>query len=112
MVDRLPAHVEISGLIRHAESIGGTAAVLRKGDSDRGSILLFISERGKIRACIERQLGLDGYQWQTAGPSQLSDSRELAEFVDRRSRFDPDLWLIELDIADPERFIAELGNKG
>ena len=29
------------------------------------------------------------------------------DFLAKRTRFDPDLWAIELDIADPERFIAE-----
>jgi hypothetical protein len=29
------------------------------------------------------------------------------DFVRRRARFDEDLWAIELDIAEPERFIAE-----
>jgi hypothetical protein len=31
----------------------------------------------------------------------------LAEFLERRVKFDSDSWLIELDIAQPERFIAE-----
>jgi hypothetical protein len=31
----------------------------------------------------------------------------VARFVDGRARFDEDLWVIELDIATPERFIAE-----
>jgi hypothetical protein len=30
-----------------------------------------------------------------------------SEFVASRERFDTDFWLIELDIAEPERFIAE-----
>ena len=32
---------------------------------------------------------------------------EIADFLARRARFDEDLWAIELDIADAERFIAE-----
>jgi hypothetical protein len=31
----------------------------------------------------------------------------LAEFLQKRASFDEDLWIIELDIAHPERFIAE-----
>ena len=29
----------------------------------------------------------------------------------KRVRFDEDLWLIELDVAEPERFIVETGLK-
>ncbi len=36
---------------------------------------------------------------------------EIADFLARRTRFDDDLWAIELDIADPERFIAETTSK-
>jgi hypothetical protein len=36
----------------------------------------------------------------------------LADWSQKRVRFDEDLWLIELDIADPERFIAETTAKG
>ena len=31
----------------------------------------------------------------------------LDEFLRKRARFDEDSWVVELDIADPERFIAE-----
>jgi hypothetical protein len=31
----------------------------------------------------------------------------LADFLERRVKFDSDSWIIELDIAQPERFIAE-----
>jgi hypothetical protein len=64
--------------------------------------------RGGYVACLERSLAADGrYRWGTAGPGESATDEALAEFLAKRLRFDPDLWLIELDIADPERFIAE-----
>ena len=92
---------------------GGFATVLQKGDPDRGSLLLFVSNRGLHRACLERVLHADGsYRWQLAGPAESSSSTEIADFLARRARFDEDLWAIELDIADPERFIAETPSVG
>jgi len=59
-------------------------------------------------ACLERVLKLDGsYGWQPAGPAESASSAEIADFLAKRTRFDEDIWAIELDIADPERFIAE-----
>ena len=53
-------------------------------------------------------LAADGsYRWQVVGPSDSASSAEIADFLARRARFDEDLWAIELDIADAERFIAE-----
>ena len=87
---------------------GGFGTILRKGDEERGTLLLFITSRGKQEACLERILNLDGsYRWETVGPTESQSSAEIADFLARRARFDGDLWAIELDIADAERFIAE-----
>jgi len=81
---------------------------MRKGDAERGSLLLFVSSRGVHFATLERILNLDGsYGWQRVGPGESAGSAEIADFLARRTRFDEDIWAIELDIADPERFIAE-----
>jgi hypothetical protein len=111
--DRLPAHLEAAGILRRAEAAGDFATVLRKGDPDRGSLLLVVSSRGRHVACIERVLSLEGgYLWQLAGPADSAGSVEIAEFLAKRARFDEDYWAIELDIADPERFIAETTASG
>ena len=81
---------------------------MKRGDEDRGSLLLFVSSRGNHVACLERVLGMEGsYRWEPVGPGESAGSREIADFLARRARFDEDLWAIELDIADAERFIAE-----
>jgi hypothetical protein len=108
MTERLPAHVEAASLIRRAESQGGFAAVLRKGDPDRGALTLIVRERGELRGFLERELGSAfAYVWsfKPLDPSAPGDS--VADLVAAKERFDPDFWLIELDIAEPERFIAE-----
>ena len=86
---------------------------MKKGDPERGSLLLFVSSRGRHVACLERVLNLEGsYQWQAVGPADSASSIEIADFLARRERFDDDLWAIELDIAEPERFIAETTRSG
>jgi hypothetical protein len=110
---RLTASVEAAALLRRAESEGGFAAILHKGDAERGSLLIVVRSRGAYVACLERALGLDGkYRWQAAGPASSGNDDEVAQFLARRTGFDPDLWLIELDIAQPERFIAETTSAG
>ena len=110
---RLPSGLEAAAIIRRAEVDGNFATVVRKGDPDRGAILLIVSRRGAHFGCLERVLSIDGeYRWQRAGPDDSAGSAELADFLARRARFDDDLWVIELDIADPERFIAETTASG
>jgi len=108
MNDRLPTAVEVSGIVRRAEALGEFAAILRKGDPDRGSLILMISSRGHHVTCLERLLAPSGqYIWQRSGPAESAGSAEIRDFLAKRARFDEDLWAVELDIADPERFIAE-----
>lgn len=105
---RLPASVEAAGLVRRAESSGDFAAIIKRGDPDRGALLLVVASRGRHVACLERMLALDGgYQWHRVGPSESAGSGEISDFLAKRTRFDADFWAIELDIAEPERFIAE-----
>lgn len=111
---RLNAGVEASALIRRAEAQGGFAAVLRPGDSERGSILLVISSRGEHVACLQRQLQLSSgnYSWNRVGPERSASSAEIQAFLVGQARFDPDCWQIELDIPQAERFIAETSASG
>jgi hypothetical protein len=105
---RLPTHLEAGAILRRAESNGDFATVLRKGDKERGSLILVIGSRGRHFACLERILDLDGnYQWRRAGPPESAEAQEVSSFLAQRARFDEDSWLIELDVAAPERFTAE-----
>jgi hypothetical protein len=100
--------VEVAAILRRATSAGDFATIIKKGDPDRGSLLVLVASRGRHVACLERVLSLDGtYRWQAVGPPDSASSPDLAAFVAKRARFDEDVWAIELDIAEPERFIAE-----
>ena len=107
MSERLPAHLEAAGFRRLAEAEGGMAMVLAKGDADRGAILLMVLERGVFDTLLERQLDAAGnYAWRVVGPERGAQTAEISDFCARRRRSDPDLWLIELDVPDAERFIV------
>ena len=110
---RLPPRLEVPALVRRAEAQGGFATVLNKGDPEGGAVLLVVTSRGRHIACLDRILGTSGsYEWRPAGPGESAESGEVASFLAKRRQFDPDLWLIELDIAEPERFIAETTSEG
>lgn len=109
MSERLPAHVEVAAVMRRAEAEGGFATLLRKGDPDRGAVTLVLEKRGEFCGILERELGPSfDYEW----VFKPAGSESVADFIARRERFDTDYWLIELDIAEPERFIAETTSLG
>jgi hypothetical protein len=111
--ERLPAHLEVAGILRRAQAAGDFATILKKGDAERGALLLMVTSRGEHIACLERVLAFDrGYRWEVTGPSESASSAETRDFLAKRARFDEDSWVIELDIADAERFIAETTSSG
>lgn len=104
---RLPAHVEVSGLIRAVESAGGFAMVLQKGERDAGTILVLTTQNGRNTRLWERMPQLDGSRKFSCTREQADENpREIDEYVGKRRRSDPDCWVIELDIENAERFVA------
>ena len=109
MEARLRSSILVNALQRRAESQGGFAAVLARGDPSAGAILVILAERGRRVKVLERLLERgEHYVWREVGGEALANEEQFKKFLDRRRRFDPDIWLIELDIASAERFAAEM----
>ena len=107
MTARLTSAMLVSALIRRVSAEGGNAAVLAKGDATAGAILLICVEKGVVKSVRERILDMTGaYVWAAVGPAEPD---ALNDYLDRRRARDADLWLVELDVANAERFAADLG---
>ena len=109
MEPRLASSVLVSALLKLAARDGGFGAVLAKGDAQAGAVTVILTERGERRMVVERIVQPDGsYAWQESGNHAATTDEEFKKFLDRRCRFDPDLWIIELDTASAQRFAAEM----
>ncbi|MBI1403957.1 MAG: DUF1491 family protein [Porphyrobacter sp.] len=109
MSARLPAHLEAGAIIRLAEAQGGFATVLAKGERDAGTILLVTTCRGEAARLYERMPNLEGSRSFVAVKSEDPENRQdFSEYLARRRRQDADLWLIEVNIDDEERFVAQI----
>ena len=107
MESRLPAHLEVAGLLRAVETAGGFACVLKKGEREAGTILVVCAEKGANRRVFERMPLLDGARnWVLARSEDTENKQDFDAYLERRGAQDPELWMIELDIANGERFIG------
>ena len=106
---RLPAHLEVSGLVRRVESEGGFATIVQRGEKDAGTILILTLERGKNAALWERMPQLDGSRPFTLSRQENTEKKqEFSEYLERRRLQDPDCWVVELDIVNAGRFIETM----
>ena len=103
MTDRLPTGVLVSALLRRVNDAGGFGTVLAKGDPQGGTVLVVAVEAGESRL-LERGVGPDG----RVALIDSTPASDLAAYWSRRRARDPDLWVIELDIAGAQRFAAEV----
>lgn len=108
---RLPTHLQVSGLIRCVQAEGGFATVLAKGERDGGTLLVVLTDRGTLPTAYERMPKADGTrEWSISRVQSADDSHAFGEYLARRQAQDPDLWIVELDVHDGERFIADLAD--
>lgn len=103
---RLPSALLVAAMIRRTQDAGGFAAVLARGDEGGGAILAMAVDRGRTRL-LERGLGPEGRAVLLDVTPADADARGVDDYWRRRRSRDPDLWVVELDGAEAERFVAE-----
>lgn len=105
---RLPTHLEVGGLLRRVSAEGGFATVLAKGEPESGTILLVLRDSRTNPRLFERMPQLDGSRsWSLNRVQDVENQQEFDDYLVRRRAQDSDLWIVELDIPNPERFIGE-----
>ncbi len=108
MSTRLPAHLEVAGLLRSVQADGDFGMVLHKGDRDGGTILVVLLDKQGLGTLYERFPERDGSRKWSLVKSQVIDNKsEFDDYLDRRKSQDPDVWIVELTVAKPQRFIQQ-----
>ena len=96
--------------MRSTDSAGGFGMVLRKGEPDGGTILVVMLDNQNLGSLFERMPALDGgREWARVSQQDAMNPDECELYLQRRAAQDPDLWIVELSIADGERLILNFG---
>ena len=104
----LPTGMLVSALLKRVNDAGGMGMVRARGDAESGAILLILNEERGVSRRMERALDPSGKPILAgAGPNDSQDIAAREAYWRKRRAGDPDLWVIELDIASAERFAAE-----
>lgn len=98
---RVTADLFVSAIMRRVFSAGGFAAVVQRGATEAGAV--FLVSRGRLGE-VELFGPAPQTSYDAARPEERSfvplmkaTDEEVAGRIDRERRFDPDLWVVEID---------------
>ncbi|WP_417426632.1 DUF1491 family protein [Hoeflea sp.] len=107
---RLKAGIFVSAIVRRVFADGGMAVIERRGSEEAGAIFVRIRHRDGSES-------LAAPAPQTAFDSDHPDGRlfelrksrvaenEVSEAIAREIRFDPDIWVLEIETETPETYL-------
>ncbi len=105
----LKTEVWASALIRRAAIAGAFAAVARKGDRDAGAVLVKVASLdGRARLYAPARDGEGERIWLDLSSGALGEREaDVDDYVEKRARTDPDLWVIEVEDKHGRHFLLE-----
>lgn len=104
---QLSTDLWVGALIRRAELGGAFAMVLRKGDPRAGAVLVKVLNRETRTAKLYSEATrLDGEAvWMQPVRSEIE--ADLDAYAEKARRFDPDIWVVEIDDKTGRHFLTE-----
>jgi hypothetical protein len=106
---RLTSRLLVDALVRQVQQAGGFAIMLQRGNDQAGTVILECRHRDNDALILEKSSDFDGNaHWRRIAAPNAALANWPDEYRARRVAADPDLWWIELDIADAARFADEI----
>ena len=104
---RLKAGIFVRALIRRTEVAGASAFVVRKGAEEAGAVILNISRLdGTCLLLNQARDGKGNLVWAQALGGWSDEARARA-WLDKQIKFDPDLWILEIEDRQGRAFVDE-----
>lgn len=102
----IPTDFWVAALLKRTEQGGGFSYVTRRGDPKAGTVIirLFHLREGRHRLLRLVNTG-QGERW--ISPLRSEAIEDMDAYIEKEKRFDPDLWVIEIEDAEGRHFLTE-----
>jgi len=106
-IPRLKAGIFVRALIRRAQVAGASAFVVRKGAEEAGAVIITLSRLdGTCLLLNQARNGKGDLVW--ARPlGDWGEEIKARSWLDKQVRFDPDLWIVEIEDREGRAFVDE-----
>lgn len=99
MVYGLKTGCWVRATLRRLNQNGLIAVIAHKGDEDAGSVFIVLNGReGKV--AILREQSATWHRQSFEDTDEESAMMQANAYLERQKRYDPDLWIIEIDVQD------------
>jgi hypothetical protein len=105
---RLTSEFWVKAYIRRCSVEGVAALQVRRGQASSGAVLLRINRLDGHSTVLQRGTLSDGRRgWlKGSGPGPVPDV-EAERYVERQIKFDPDLWVVEVEDREGRHFLDD-----
>jgi len=109
---RVKSGIWVAAYIRRCQAEGVPAVVVRRGDEAAGAIFICVDRLdGTVEVYGPAPAGAEGSEserrWMSCLHSSPANSAEAADYLARQSRFDSDLWIIEIEDRRGRHFLGD-----
>jgi len=102
----LPTRLWVQAYVARFTSQGKSVVVVRQGDPHRGVVIVKLHILGEGFRVVAQRRNLDGVLgWETVLGAPPVSEPEADGYIDRQAGYDPDLWVIEIDMRPGEEDI-------
>jgi hypothetical protein len=107
MLPKLKAAIQIKAIIRRAEGAGAHAFLVNRGSEEAGALFLKLSRLDGTFTVLNQARRGDGELVWAKPLGDAADEGAANAYLERQRRFDPDLWILEIEDREGRAFVDE-----
>lgn len=104
---RLKSKILVQALIRRCEVSGASAYVVRSGAEEAGAIFVKINRLDGTCTVLSPARRGEGERIWTRPLGETADEKSAADYFARQLKFDPDIWIVEIEDRQGRAFLDE-----
>jgi hypothetical protein len=105
----LPTRLWVQAYVARFSAQGKSVFVLRRGDPHRGVVLVKLHLLGEGFRVMAQRRNLEGdLAWESVLGEAPAPEAEADGFIERQAGYDPDLWVIEVEMRSDDAELDQL----
>ena len=103
---RLKSAIYVQSLIRRCEVAGASAYLVRRGAEEAGAVFIKLNKLdGTLTVLSPARRGEELVWMRPLG--ETADAQRCADYFAKQIRFDPDIWIVEIEDRAGRTFVDE-----